>query len=201
MLLNSSKLDSLSSVDKKKIAVKLHKQFSHPRSNKLHKLLRDGDIKDREPFNLIEQVEADCVTCCQYKFPMPKVVVTFSLSKKFNESVAMDIKYHSSKLVLHLIDHATCFSAAGVVHSKDRDVIISKIFLIWISVFGPPKQILSDNGGEFSNEDFRVISEKLNTNIRNTAAECPLLNCINERHNAILGSMISKVKCDTGCNL
>ena len=36
VLLNSSKLDSLSSVDKKKIAVKLHKQFSHPRSNKLH---------------------------------------------------------------------------------------------------------------------------------------------------------------------
>ena len=54
VLLNSSKLDSLSSVDKKKIAVKLHKQFSHPRSNKLHKLLRDGDIQDRKLFNLIE---------------------------------------------------------------------------------------------------------------------------------------------------
>ena len=201
VLLNSSKLDSLSSVDKKKIAVKLHKQFSHPRSNKLHKLLRDGDIKDRELFNLIEKVEADCVICRQYKRPMPKPIVTFSFAKEFNESVAMDIKYHSSKLVLHLIDHATRFSAAGVVHSKDRDVIMCKIFQIWISVFGPPKQIFSDNGGEFSNEDFRVMGEKLNTNIRNTAAESPWSNGINERHNAILGSMISKVKDDTGCNL
>ena len=63
---------------------------------------------------------------------------TFSLAKEFNESIAMDIKYHSSKLVLHLIDHATRFSAAGVVHSRNRDVIICKIFQIWTSVFGPP---------------------------------------------------------------
>ena len=110
----------------------------------------------------------------------------------------MDIKYHSGKLVLHLIDHATRFSVAGVVHSKDRDVIISKIFQIWISVFGRPKQILSDNGDEFSNKDFSVMGEKLNTNIRNTVAGSPSSNGINETHNAIFGSMISKVKDDKG---
>ena len=163
-------------MDKKKIAVKLHKQFSHPRGNKLHKLhklLRDGDTKDRELFNLIEQVEADCVISRQYKHLMPKLVITFSFAKEFNEPVAMDVKYHFLKLVLHSIDHATCFSAAGVVHSNDRDVIISSIFQIRISVFAPPpnKQILSDNGVEFSNEDFRVMAKKLNTNIRNTDAE------------------------------
>ena len=73
---------------------------------------------------MIETVEADCVIRRQYKRPMPKPIVTFSLAKEFNESVAMDIKYHSSKLVLHLIDYATRFSAAGIVHSKNRDVII-----------------------------------------------------------------------------
>ena len=91
---------------------------------------------------------------------------------------------------------------AGVIHSKDRDVIMSKIFQIWISVFGPPKQILSDNGGEFSNEDFHVMGEKLNTNIDNTAAgNPPWSNGINERRNVILGSMIIKAKDDTICNL
>ena len=45
------------------------------------------------------------------------------------------------------------------------------------------------------------MGEKLNTSIRNTAAESPWSNGINERHNAILGSMISKIKDDTGCNL
>ena len=98
-------------------------------------------------------------------------------------------------------DSTTRSNAAGVVHLKDRDVIISKIFRIWISIFGPPKQILSDNWGEFSTEDFHLMGEKLNTNIRNTAAETPWSNSINERHNATFGSMISKVKDDTGCNL
>ena len=68
-------------MDKKKIAVKLHKQFSHPRSNRWHKLLKDRDVKDKELFNLIEQVEADCVICYQYKRPMPKLIVKFSLAK------------------------------------------------------------------------------------------------------------------------
>ena len=82
VLLNSSKIDNLSSVDKKKFAVNQHKQFSHPHSNKL---LTARDIKDRELFNLIEQVEADCVICRQYKRLMPKPIVTFSLAKEFKE--------------------------------------------------------------------------------------------------------------------
>ena len=64
-----------------------------------------------------------------------------------------------------------------------------------------PKQILSDNGGKLSNEDFRVIGKKLNTNIRNTATETSWLKGINEKHNAVLGSMINKLIDDTGRNL
>ena len=112
----------------------------------------------------------------------------------------MNLKQVSGKLVLHLIDHATRFSTTGVIPSKDRDVIISKMFQIWISIFGPPKQILSDNGGEFANEDFRIMAEKLNTTVR-TTAESPWSNGINERHNAILENMVSKVMSDTGCSL
>ena len=57
-----------------------------------------------------------------------------------------------------------------------------------------PKRILSDNGGEFNNEDLREMGEKLNTTITTTAAESPWSNGINERHNAILDDMIVKVK-------
>ena len=46
--------------------------------------------------------------------------------------------------------------------------------------FGAPQQILSDLGGEFSNDDFKVMGEQLNTHIRNTAAESPWSNGINE---------------------
>ena len=183
--------------------MKLHKQFSHPRSHKLKKLLMfiDGSVDDKEFVDMIENIEKHCTVCTKYKCPPAKPIVTFPLASEFNESVAIDLKQVSGKLVLHLIDHATRFSSAGVIPSKDRDVIISKIFQIWTSIFGPPKHILSGNGGESANEDFRIMAEKLNTTVCTTAAECPWSNGINERHNAILENMASKVMSDTGCSL
>ena len=83
----------------------------------------------------------------------------------------------------------------------ERDVVISKIFEIWISMFGSPGQILTDNGGEFNNEDFRIMGEKLNTKIKSTAAESPWSNGINERHNAILGDMIDRIIAGRRCSL
>ena len=142
--------------------MKLHKQFCHPRTFRLRKLLQDGGVNDEEFFTLIEEVEKTCDICCKYKRPPSKPVVCFPLSKEFNESVAMDIKYCENHLVLHLIDHATRFSSAATIRSKHKDTIISKVFQIWIFVFGPPKQILTDNGGEFTSDDFREMREKLN---------------------------------------
>ena len=62
-------------------------------------------------------------------------------------------------------------------------------------------RILTDNGGEFSSEQFREMGEKLSTRIVTTAAESPWSNGINERHNAILGNMVLKVMEDTKCKL
>ena len=69
--------------------------------------------------------------------------------------------------------HATRFISAVIVRSQQKDNIISKIFQMWKFRFGPPKQILTDNGGEFANDDFREMVEKLNTTIKTTAAESP----------------------------
>ena len=167
----------------------------------MQKLLQDAGIFDKELLNEIEAIEGECTICQKYKKPPPKPIVTFPFAKDFNESVAMDIKFYSGKPILHLIDHATRFSAVSVIHSKEKDVVISKIFEIWISMFGSPGQILTDNGGEFNNEDFRIMGEKLNTKIKSTAAESPWLNGINEHHNAILGDMIDRIIADRRCSL
>ena len=102
-------LDNKTSQEKKSVAVKLHKQFCHPRTRKL---LQDGGVNDEDSFKLIEEVEKSCDIFCKYKCPASKSVVCFPLSKKFNESIVMDIKYCENHLVLHLIDHATRFSSA-----------------------------------------------------------------------------------------
>ena len=90
----------------------------------------------------------------------------------------MDTKFYCGTHILHLLDHATQLSVGSIVHLKERDAVISKIFEIWISLFGSP-------GGEFITEDFRIMREKLNTEIKSTRAESPWSNRINECHNVI----------------
>ena len=64
-----------------------------------------------------------------------------------------------------MIDHATCLSASIVITSKKPDIIISKIFKVWISVYGLPEKFLSDNGGEFANDHFTNMCEAMNINL------------------------------------
>ena len=68
-------------------------------------------------------------------------------------------------------------------------------------MFGSPGQILTDNGGEFNNEDFRIMGENLNIKIKSTVAESPWSNGINECHNAKLGDMIDRIIADRRCSL
>ena len=79
-------------------------------------------------------------------------------------------------LLLHLIDHATHLSAYTRVASKHPESIIKGIFTHWISVYGPVKQFLTDNGGELVNEVFVTLCESFNITVQTTGAEAPWFN-------------------------
>ena len=99
-----------------------------------------------------------------------------------------------------MIDHTTRYSAATIVKSKQKEEIVKAIFRIWITLFGPPNEILSDNGGEFNNDLLLDLSDQLNVFIRTTPGESPWSNGITERHNATLGNMINKLLIDNSNN-
>ena len=134
--------------DLTRIAEKLHSQFSHPPAHRLIKLVQNSSISNKqELIQCIKSVSANCSICREYKAPSPRPVVGLNMATDFNEVVAMDLKFFSGTIILHLIDHVSRFSAAAIVKSKRPEEIIEKIFDIWIRVFGPPKKFFSDNGG------------------------------------------------------
>ena len=47
-----------------------------------------------------------------------------------------------------------------VINNKLASSVITAIFLYWIVLFGAPKKILSDNGGEFNNEVMCALEKK-----------------------------------------
>ena len=121
VFLTKNNLSSKSSDEKKKIAKKLHCQFGHSSSEKLKKLLQSANIHDKELIEEINNIEEQCDICLQYKKPKLRPVVGFSLSKDFNDVVAVDVKAMEMGHILHIVEHATRFSAEAVVKSKHKE--------------------------------------------------------------------------------
>ena len=127
------------------------------------------------------------------------------LANDFNDVLAMDLKFitvnNRKYTILHLIDAFTRFSAASIVSSKHKEVIVATIMKQWVATFGKPKSLFSDNGDEFNNEFFRDIAELLDCKVITTAAFSPWSNGIVERHNAVIESMILKIVHETKCSV
>ena len=187
--------------EKKYIAIKLHKQFGHPKSARLIDLIKAAGISDKDLLNMVKDLDKSCEICMRYKRPSSRPVVGFSLAHEFNETVAMDLKKFRGVYILHMVDNATRYNATTIISSKQKEIIIDKIFKHRTAIFGTPNLFLSENGGKFNNELFREMGEQLNINIKITAAESPWSDAIAENQNGAIGNMMEKVMLDVGCSL
>ena len=203
VVLNVSSLEGISKEEKMKKARKLHRQFGHAPERKLTDLVRRTEkFKDEEFADCIKQVCQECSVCEKFKRQPLRPVVGLPVGSKFNETVCMDLKeyVHNQSWILHLIDCATRYSTAKIVTTKKQEVIIQAIYESWIVYFGPPVQFLSDNGGEFSNQGFRDMCEKMNIKTKTTAAESPFSNGMCERHNLVVFETMQKVMESEHCD-
>lgn len=156
---------------------------------------------DKEFEKCIQHICDNCDLCQKYKPAPLKPVVSLPMSQKFNETVCMDLKEftHNKLWILHLIDYSTRYSAARMISTKAKEVVVKNIFMMWICYFGRPKRIMSDNGGEFSNDTLREMGEKLGIEVITSPAGSPFSNGIVERHKKILYEVIMKTLEDTAC--
>ena len=110
-----------SSLSKKDIAHKLHRQFAHAPSHKLLALIADAGhpwANDHELKDEIKALSASCRTCHLHQKTKPKPAVALPTTSNFQEVVAMDLKFFDGKILLHMIDHTTQLSAYARIPSK-----------------------------------------------------------------------------------
>jgi hypothetical protein len=93
------------------------------------------------------------------------------------------------------------FSQSILIHDKKAETIIKCLFTDWISLFGAPKQFLSDNGGEFNNDEMRGVADSFAIKLGCTAAKAPWSNEVCEYLNYILGLSVQMGLNDTQCEL
>ena len=187
--------------DPEKVALKLHRQFGHPSAQKLVKLIKNSNFSNPQLEKKIEMVSETCDICARFKKPPPRPVVCVPLASKFNEAVSMDLKVWGASYFLVIVDIATRFCVAKLIRDKQPKTILKSFLLSWISMFGAPQKLLTDNGGEFNNDEMRQVGDSFNIKIMTTAAESPWSNGVCERLNAVIGDIVRKIIADTKCEL
>ena len=192
---------TVESKDVDKVALKLHRQFGHPTADKLVDLVHKAGCQDKLFIDAVLKVTKDCVTCCKFGKAPPRPVVSLPMSSKFNETISMDLKSYKGKYFIVIVDLATRYCGASVISDKNPSTIIRAVFGRWISIFGTPKKILSDNGGEFNNRNFQDMCEQCNIRVICTSAESAFSNGVCERLNAVLGNTVDKIMSDSGCDV
>ncbi len=85
-------LEDMSSKERHKTLLKLHRQFAHPSQIKLVALLRDAGAWRNEYSKLMTEIYNQCQVCKVYKRTPPKPVVTLLMATKFNQIVTMYLK-------------------------------------------------------------------------------------------------------------
>ena len=78
--------------EKKRKALKLHRQMCHASSDRLQRLLKNADVKDSEFLKLVESCCESCEFCRKYKKPFNRPVVGFPVADRFNQVGCMDLK-------------------------------------------------------------------------------------------------------------
>ena len=153
-------LQNKSEDEKFRIAIKLHHQFAHPRSDKLKSLLKDAQISDKTLEKHLDNLDDTCDARLRYIKPKPRPVVELPMARTFNETAAMDLKHWAGNTwLLHLIDHATRYSSSCVIHTKKKEEVMKNLSQNWLTIFGNSNRFLVDNGGEFCNEEFITFCE------------------------------------------
>jgi hypothetical protein len=185
----------------KERAAHLHRYFAHASSGKLGDVVKKSILPDKkEILEELIKIDKSCTVCLKHKKESPRKRVALPQGKTFNDVVAMDLKQLEDKsLILHVIDTLSRYSGVISVKSKEAREIVDKLFQIWISIFGRPNKFISDNGGEFINDEFNSMCEHLDIRLQTSPSESPWCQGIVERHNAIIGQMIDKVMMSTGC--
>ena len=193
--------------DYDKTARKLHLVLGHPTVERMRKSIESwlhgqDSQKVKMLMSAIVKYTATCETCNQVKKHKPAPKVCLPLASKFNEVLAFDLTYwndpvtNQTSIILHDVDLASRLSAARILKSKDPKHVLDHLVDSWFSVFGGPRSVYTDNGGEFANPDLVELIENLGITFKATAAQASFSNGINERHNAILKDILTKIRMD-----
>ena len=84
------------------------------------------------------------------------------------------------------------YTSADFVESNCKETIVSKINQLWLLIFGAANTFLTDNGGEFANDEMPELGNQYRINIKQKAAYTPRTNGLNECNHTTIDILMKK---------
>lgn len=141
-----------------------------------------------------------CDVCASRKGPQKKAKLAL---KQYNvgaplERMGIDImgplprSTNGNKYILTIVDYFTKWIAALPLRNQEATTVANKLVEKFVSIFGVPKQIHSDQGTNFQSKVFREVCEILGSEKTRTTAFRPQSNGLAENANKTIQAMLSK---------
>ena len=185
--------------EKKSQVIKIHKQFGHASIENIKKLINNAGLIDKDLNAIIEKIVQSWDTCLRFKRAPPRPVVGLSKAKDFSETISLDLhEINSGLYYLHIIDEFTRCSNTVIIKKKSSS--LAAFIKNWLSIFGAPKRLFSDNGGEFINDEFYEMCERFNIKVVTTPSYSLWRNGLCKRHNQVLTNVLDKIRDDVKCD-
>ena len=184
-IFNTIDLKTADETTQMKLLKKLHAQFGHRPKQAFVDLLKHANAWMPAFSKMLDKIMDPCEGCVMRRRNPDKPAVAISMAKDVNDVIAMDLKkLKNGKHILYIIDMFSRFTMAKIINTKKPTEVINGLMEKWITIFGTPRKILTDNGGEFCNEEMLLLTNKFNVVHNTTGAESPWENGLCEKNHA-----------------
>jgi hypothetical protein len=164
---------------------RLHRRFGHPSVARLQKVLeRAGHEVDK---TALEYLTKYCAHCQRYSRSPGRFKFHLRDDVNFNYSIIVDVFYIQNQPVLHVIDEATRYQAGRWLKNISAKHTWDALRACWIDTYlGPPDQITTDAGKNFTSKEFNQYATTMGTRIKIVPVEAHNSIGLVERYHGLI---------------
>jgi hypothetical protein len=164
---------------------RLHRRFGHPSVERLQRVLeRAGHEVDKRVLNYLSKY---CIHCQRHGQSPGRFKFNLRDDIQFNHTIIVDIFYIQGKPVLHVVDEGTRYQAGRWLQNISAKHTWDTIRACWIDTYlGPPEQITTDAGTNFTSKEFSQLASTMGTRIKVVPVEAHNSIGIVERYHNLI---------------
>ena len=170
------------------ITKQYHEQHCHIGTQKTLMLLKERFYwpKMEETVNSIVESCREC-SLVKRKSPRDKAPLQGTLTGEVNERISIDLTgpfyttASGNRYILGVIDNFSKFCSLIPIKNAEANSVCQALYGNWISIFGAPLEIISDNGSSFKNQLKKELCELLGIKESHSPPYYPQANGLIER--------------------